>query len=241
MFYSLSNNFGAGTIQFKDSQSETVTVLNAKFTVNPNSAAYRAAETLEIRVPNLVMKKSAITAAFIVSSEASNHYGTILKTWIKDRNTICIEKIQGWSQPGPWTICICSAYVKLGGRDAVTVSGDFTPGLSADMADFVTSGIYGTKEPGWCYFCYRFRTKKSLERETELTFHFTGLPEDTDCDVVVVYKMPYVQTNGSPISHAHIKGNELTIHGVPSSVATANTGHFINVFMVRGQSNQDNQ
>lgn len=239
MFNSISNNFGAGVIQFKDFQSEKLTILNAMFSFNPDSGEYQAAETLEIKVPNLKMKKSAVTAAFVVSSEENYQYGTVLKTWIKDANTICIEKIEGWNQPGPWTIYINAAYVKLGCRSAVEVTGTLTPAIGSDMTGFRSNGFYATAEPGWCYVCFRFRTSNSLEHDKELVFHFTGLPEDTDCNVPIVFMNASVDKKGSPIGHAHIKGNELTIYGIPPHVYTSNDGHFINVFMVRGSESTE--
>ena len=46
MFNSISNNFGAGVISFKDVQESNYIVLNAKFTCNPPTAAYQAAAVL---------------------------------------------------------------------------------------------------------------------------------------------------------------------------------------------------
>ena len=53
MFNSTGNNFGAGVIQFKDVQESNYIVLNAKFTCNPQSQEYQAADVLEIYVPTL--------------------------------------------------------------------------------------------------------------------------------------------------------------------------------------------
>ena len=50
MFNSISNNFGDGTIQFKDYQEENYVVLNAKFTYDTTSPEYQAADVLEIKV-----------------------------------------------------------------------------------------------------------------------------------------------------------------------------------------------
>ena len=52
-FNSTGNNFGAGQIAFKSHQEENFVVLNAKFTYNPESPEYQAADVLEIYVPDL--------------------------------------------------------------------------------------------------------------------------------------------------------------------------------------------
>ena len=59
MFNSTGNNFGAGTIQFKDYQASNYVVLNAKFSYDPTNAAYQAADVLEIYVPDLSIDRSA--------------------------------------------------------------------------------------------------------------------------------------------------------------------------------------
>ena len=64
MFNSISNNFGAGTIQFKDYQEENYVVLNAKFTYDTTSPEYQAADVLEIKVPDLMIDRSAATGVF---------------------------------------------------------------------------------------------------------------------------------------------------------------------------------
>ena len=96
MFNSISNNFGAGTIQFKDYQTENYVVLNAKFTYDTTSPEYQAADVLEIKVPDLMLSRSADTGVFTrfidrreYSSYTMNYDGgTVIRSWIKDKNTI---------------------------------------------------------------------------------------------------------------------------------------------------------
>ena len=94
MFVSTGNNFGAGPISFKDVQESEYVVLNAKISCVPTSAAYQAAEQLEIYVPALSIDRSAESFATAVYTDRVPHTGyttvfdggTFLKTWIKDRN-----------------------------------------------------------------------------------------------------------------------------------------------------------
>jgi len=60
MFNSISNNFGAPQIQFKDYQAPNYVVLNAKVTFDPTNAAYQACDQLEITVPDLTIDRSTI-------------------------------------------------------------------------------------------------------------------------------------------------------------------------------------
>ena len=105
MFNSTSNNFGAGTIQFKDVQENNYIVLNAKFTCNPQDEAYKNADVLEINVPTLSIDRSTDSSVVVrfISRELyrgkiyAYDAGTIAKSWIKDKNTLCIEITgKGW-------------------------------------------------------------------------------------------------------------------------------------------------
>ncbi len=100
MFNSISNNFGAGQITFKDYQAPNYVVLNAKVEFDPTNSAYQACQQLEITVPDLTIDRSTIGGVFVRFIE-TQHYswgdaiydgGTVLKSWIKDKNTIVIEK-----------------------------------------------------------------------------------------------------------------------------------------------------
>ena len=118
MFNSTGNNFGAGSIQFKDYQAEHYVVLNAIFSYDPTNVAYQAANVLEIYVPDLSINRSAITGVFMrfqdryvfSSSTWNNDGGTVLKSWIKDKNTICIEKLTDFDTKGDITIFIQALY-----------------------------------------------------------------------------------------------------------------------------------
>ena len=101
MFNSISNNFGAGIIRFKDVQESNYIVLNAKFTCCPQDDAYKAAEVLEITVPALTIGRSTEAGVIVSFTDRREYYGrienydacTVAKSWVKDANTLCIEKL----------------------------------------------------------------------------------------------------------------------------------------------------
>ena len=101
MFNSISNNFGAGAIQFKDLFDTNCLILNASFSYKTDSQEYQAADVLEITVPDLPIDRSAECAVVLrfidryeaYGSKIVSDGGTVLKSWIRDKNTICIEKL----------------------------------------------------------------------------------------------------------------------------------------------------
>lgn len=92
MMISTGNNFGAGHIEFKELVSENMVILNGRFSFDYTSEEYVNAKVLEIYVPELPMKRSLETAVFMLFDNEYGRMGTIVKSWIKNKTTICLEK-----------------------------------------------------------------------------------------------------------------------------------------------------
>lgn len=107
------NNFGCSPIEFQDYQSERLCVLNGKFLIDTKSEEYKAAERLEINLPEaFALKKSAVSTAVLISSSERNR-GTVLRCRI-DKGVLCIEKLPYWDEEGPLTIIVAAAFTVLG-------------------------------------------------------------------------------------------------------------------------------
>ena len=76
----LSNNFGAEGIEFRDWQEKGLVILNGVVGIDTDNEKYKAAEVLEITVPDLSVSRSAVTAVFLRSSKADGA-STIVKSW----------------------------------------------------------------------------------------------------------------------------------------------------------------
>lgn len=76
MFYSTGNNFGAGVIGFREACEDGHIVLNAKFSCSPRSEAYRAAEVLEVYVPELGISRSTESGVTVRFRETDG-YGSV--------------------------------------------------------------------------------------------------------------------------------------------------------------------
>lgn len=68
MITSISNNIGIAQVSFKDYQTEKLTILNGKFTVDSTSAVYRGVKEIVFEFPSLVMAKSAISAVYVIDT-----------------------------------------------------------------------------------------------------------------------------------------------------------------------------
>src|SRR5574344_935857 len=107
------NNFGCGPIEFQDFQSDRLCVLNGKFVIDTESEEYKAAERLEIKLPDAFrMKRSAVSTAILISSSEKTR-GTVLRCRI-DKGFLCIEKLTHWDEEGPLTIIVAAGFTVLG-------------------------------------------------------------------------------------------------------------------------------
>lgn len=117
MFKSTGNNFGAPEITFKDYQSGHEIVLDAAFDYDADNEAYRRAEVLEIYVPALTLERSAVTHAFLGVADETAWTGTVVKAWIKDRRTLCIEKFNPRPGRTRHRLWLCSLFAGRGERN----------------------------------------------------------------------------------------------------------------------------
>lgn len=130
MFNSISNNFGAPTISFKDYQEDRYVVLNAHFAYAPINEDYQRVSVLEIKVPDLTLSKSMEAGVIAVYKDSYvysnktylNNFPTVLKSWIKDKNTLCIEKLTNFDEYGPVDIYIYAMYAALNTGKEMTIS-----------------------------------------------------------------------------------------------------------------------
>ena len=114
MLKSISNNFGAPKITFRDFQTDRYVVLNARFQYDPTNEDYLAASELEIKVPGMSLSKSTDAGVFAVfrderkyqwdDTPSRYHFATVLHSRIRDRNILCIEKLTDFDAYGPVTV-----------------------------------------------------------------------------------------------------------------------------------------
>ncbi len=123
MITAFGNNFGAGTITFKDYQKNGVVVLNGSFTVDPSNQQYQQAEKLIISVPAMSIERSAYTSVIMAIGSGDHPQAIIVKSWISHPSTICIERLRKYESLGmPFTFIFCCAYVARAEHEQIVAS-----------------------------------------------------------------------------------------------------------------------
>ncbi len=242
MITSIANNIGIDQVSFKDYQTEKLTILNGKFTVDSTSAAWKAANEIVFSFESLTMAKPAISAVYMIDTQPRDQYdkakrGTILKSWIKN-NKLHIEKVDYFDDYGPITIAVANAYATGAQRTQVTKDGYVT----TDLANQPT----GTRLDRGCLmvkdhyiFCQMmFKQFYGIDETTEQAFDITNMPTDVDVYLPIAYSNSYIDNRGAPLSLAHLSDGHLTCTNPEDIGFVANSGTFFQFFAVRDVESQ---
>ena len=216
MITATGNNFGAYAIQLKDYQSDKMVVLNGRLELNPESEDYIAAKQLEIYVPDLALPKSTMTAVFQHGRSWAKPMVTALKSWIKDKNTIVIEKpvVLKSATAEPELDFFC-AYVPKGVRftpegmtpTPLTIENATLPNMSiAYQHCFVTDN--------WVFLAIQIRGTKTENEGDEFSFRLAGLPSGISADVPFFFNAYSYSEDGSYEVPINIAGDRLSCVGV---------------------------
>lgn len=250
MITSTGNNFGGSAIEIKDYQSEKLIVLNAKFDIDTTSEAYQRADVLEIYVPDLTLNKSAEAACYMHSyySEKVSYgvleysLGTVLRTWLKDRNTICIEKLPIYDDLGHITIILATLYIQRGKRVDIEKSTNTRLVVTYENNDAYESEVACIVEEGWCFFhCQLDDTADYYE--DDIIIHLENFPTDVSVDMVMAGCLNNSDYKGAGMFIGKVENGTITIPKPCSSGRATSWDPFIFFYAVRDGENVvvDNQ
>ena len=237
MFNSISNNFGAGTIQFKDVQESNYIVLNAKFTCDPQSAAYQAAETLEITVPTLSIDRSTVAGVVVRFQDRQVAYGrtynydggTVAKSWVKDANTLCIEKLSCFDDQTELIIYIQALYCQLaqGGNATKGKSKSIKCISDGSFLSLDTSHTFCVVYDKWVFYHMMYSGCSYAMRSSDWEAFFENLPEDIVADVPVMASYNYEHSNLGGITECHIEDGYFTFLAEERPSSFDNTANYV--------------
>ena len=238
MMKALANNFGVEEIEFRDWQEKGLVILNGVIEIDTTDEKYLSAEVLEITVPDLNISRSAETAVFLRSSKADGA-STIVKSWIKDIKTICVEKLPEFDEFGPLTLYFTSAYVTLGQRMDCPMNTVIRPtivnGESGKQSVFNARAVV---TDNWCYLYICFDKFAGENYKDAFVCTLEGLPENIDITFPVVTASAYSYTFGTPTSVCRLNGKTLSCEGRIAFGEGTNQGDFISIFIVRNEANK---
>ena len=238
MITTIGNNFGAGQFEIKDFQSEKIVVLNGRFTFNNKSEAFKAASVLELYVPELSIPKSGMSAAYIMFESEGKAFGTTVKTWIKNQTTVCIEKLDNWSdQTDEYTIYLVSLYAPKGQR------GVFELGTKTRLTlnNTTSNNNYAYYQAcyvsdDWCMIALMTGSYNTEVNEYDEIVELGGFPTDVDVELPFVGdNINSTPTYGTDMLKASIKNGILTVYSLPFGWGGMPREHFLYGVFIRNK------
>ena len=235
---STGNNFGAGAVELNTFQNEKLVVLNSKFTFSNKSEAYQNASVLELYVPQLSIPKSGMSAGYIMFSYEDKFYGTTVKTWLKNSKTVCIEKLDFWSdQTDEYTIYLLSLYVPKGQRGVFELGTE----VRLTLENTTSSNNYGYYqtcyiEEGWCMFGLMTGSYNTGSKPADDIINLGGFPTDVDIELPFVGdNINSIQVHGTDMLLAYVKEGVLTVKDLPFGWGGMPKDHFLYAVCVRNK------
>lgn len=246
MFNSTGNNFGTGTIQFKDYQCDAFVILNSKFTIDTTDDAYQAAQQLEIYVPELSISRSVdvpVVARFTdrrtVSGETQNwDGGTVLHSQIANKNTLVIEKLPALEGKGVITIYIQAMYATLGQSSNSSMAEKLMVSIQqAEQVVWMTDTSFCVVYDGWAYLVMGFSNCQYAQRQTPWEGTLVNVPTDITADVAFIGGRNTYNPNFTGVSEAHIEGGVFTMPERMYNFTEGSPKPYIHAFLVRNNNN----
>lgn len=240
MITSTGSNFGVTGIQIKDYQTDDMAILNAIFEVDPSNADYQACEVMEIYVPQLRLKRSLESTAFIAFEGPETSYCefltdsgcTVIKAWIKDANTICLEKLGIYDGKEKFKIYIQSLFVPSGKRVPFQKHTKTTFRFTSEQLSATWIVSDGVVEDNWMFIQVQF-SGYIYEHQREPWFAtISNMPEDIDCDVLIVGGSIW-SDKGLGATFGHIQNGVLSMPKHASGWGSTGYEPFMYAFIVR--------
>lgn len=243
MITSISNNFGCGPIQMKDYQDDKMVILNGKFTVIPTNDDYRNCEVLEVKVPDLKIGRSAETFCYITTKETmakGTYYeyeamvATVCKTWIKDRNTICIEKFGVYDDLEEFTIWLCGMYPVVGQRGEVKVYDRTRLQYKALQTTVSPSDLVCVVEEGWTFLHFYYYNAYGIRKGTPIEAELVNFPTDVDVEIPILGGNQQSNHGGCYWTEAGVKDGKFLVPEPEGYMGSTGYAPFVMAYLVRG-------
>lgn len=243
MITSTGNNFGAGPIQIQDYQSAELIVLNTRFNIDTTTAEYRQAEQLEIYLPELSISQSSVTSCCIkteellyegMSYEELVPVGTIVKTWIKDSHTLCIEKLREYSHLPQLTILINTLYAKRGIRGELPQAQTTPLTLNYQTTEMRSSHCCYVSE-NWVFLSLYYKDVYYGWGEPIIA-EMEGFPKDVTADIFLMGGTQQTSCPGVYIAEGTISSGVLNIPKTSTKQRSTGSDPLIYLFAVRNNN-----
>lgn len=227
------NNFGANQVVFKAALDDNFVVINGKLPFERDCDEYLAADVLEIKVTDLPMKRSLETAVYMTYD--TEDYGrciTIVRSWIKDKNTICVEKLIPMADCTNMELVFLCAYLPKGQRESFAIEGQVDLQLDNMSGSLWREIACAVVRDSWTMIAFSVGGLGSLVAGESFSIDLTNFPADIACDVPFLGHWNYAGGYGNFLVPARIESGKFVAEGLTELQADYPSNGFIKAFIV---------
>lgn len=229
---STGNNFGAGQIEFKAALDANYVILNGRVPLDRSAPEYVDADILEIYVPELPMKRSMETAVFMTFTSSYDSCITIVKSWIKNRNTICLEKLKMSDNFNDFELVFYCAYLPMGQRETFCIEDQIDLSIENLPAKMFSDNYCAIVREKWAFICIGLENLGTVEANTAFSFDLVNFPKSITAEVPLLAPMGYAQGWADSMLPSRIEDGRFLCDGYTTAQDPQISCGFIKAFIV---------
>ena len=186
-----------------------------------------------LRLLNRYDAENIEKAVFLIYENTYGRMGTIVKSWIKNKTTICLENLEINSKYGSREFWFMCAYLPKGQRNTFEVEGQVDLHLDNLPWNFREEHAWAVVREKWAYLCFVIEGFYQAEPDTSFAIDLVNFPTD------IVSEVPYVAqtTNksgfGSHVMSCTVSEGKFNNPGCTEAFLKDASSSFVKVFIVR--------
>lgn len=231
-----ATNFGLAPsdIQIKEYRSANLLVLDGEFIVDTSAEEYSGIRPMQLSVVNLPFSKSRPGTALVTVLSEGVKYATITKVWVKDKNTICIDKILPYKSAGSYKVKLNTMLIpeRITGEVALHQRTGHTP--SVTKGESAGLEIFTIQSDDWLILTLK-ATSLTFDTDSQtVEISLPDLPENVSSSFPVLYNEGLWVALGSKYYPATLENGTIVISKDGNADEASNTGNkFTRIVIVR--------
>lgn len=231
-----ATNFGLAPsdIQIKEYRSANLLVLDGEFIVDTSAEEYSGIRPMQLSVVNLPFSKSRPGTALVTVLSEGVKYATITKVWVKDKNTICIDKILPYKSAGSYKVKLNTMLIpeRITGEVALHQRTGHTP--SVTKGESAGLEIFTIQSDDWLILTLK-ATSLTFDTDSQtVEISVPDLAENASSSFPVLYNEGLWVALGSKYYPATLENGTIVISKDGNADEASNTGNkFTRIVIVR--------
>lgn len=231
-----ATNFGLAPseIQIKEYRSANLLVLDGEFIVDTSAEEYSGIRPMQLSVADIPFSKSRPGTALVTVLSEGVKYATITKVWVKDKNTICIDKILPYKSAGSYKVKLNTMLIpeRITGEVALHQRTGHTPRVTKGEA--VGLEIFTIQSDDWFILTLK-ATSLTFDTDSQtVEISVPDLAENASSSFPVLYNEGLWVALGSKYYPATLENGSIVISKDGNADEASNTGNkFTRIVIVR--------